>query len=96
MAVKVSTLCLFLRIGPALAQADKNRTIEQYQCKDVMRDSGANYDVAIAFLHGYLLGKSGGSSFNLDVLQKQTDSFVERCLDNPGDKAVDAMFAVKR
>lgn len=77
-------------------QPQADRTIEQYTCKDVMRDGGPNRDVAIAFLHGYLLGKSGGSRFNLEVLAKQTDDFVERCLDNPNDKAVDAMTAIKK
>jgi hypothetical protein len=38
-----------------------------------------------------LLGKSGQSNFNLEVLAKQTDAFVERCLDNPQEKAQDAM-----
>jgi hypothetical protein len=78
------------------AQPHADRTIEQYNCKDVMRDSGSNRDVAIAFLHGYLLGKSGSSGFNLDVLARQTDDFIERCLSNPEEKAADAMMMVKR
>jgi hypothetical protein len=77
------------------AQETGDRTIEQFSCKDVMRDSGSNRDVAIAFLHGYLVGKSGSSKFNLDTLRKQSDQFIERCLDNPGEKAVDAMSKVK-
>ena len=80
----------------AFAQGERNRTIDQYACKDVMRDSGANRDVAIAFLHGYLLGKSTGTNFSLDRIQRETDAFIERCLDNPNEKAVDAMIAVKR
>ena len=88
---------VFLAALPlALAQEAKDRAIEQYECRDVMRDSGSNRDVAIAFLHGFLLGKSGGSKFNLDVLQKQTAAFIERCLLNPREKAVDAMTAVTK
>ena len=51
-----------------------------------MRESGADRDVAIAFLHGYLLGKSGSSKFNLDVLHKQSNdfSFSLRELVRPG------------
>lgn len=89
-------LSLLLAAETALAQVDKNRTIEQYECKDVIRDSGANRDVAIAFLHGFLLGKSGGSSFDLAALHKQSDAFIERCLDNSKEKTVDAMSAVKQ
>jgi hypothetical protein len=84
--------------GAALAQnkTDKgDRAVEQYSCKDVMRESGGNRDVAIAFLHGFILGKSGGSGFNLETLRKQTDAFIERCLDNPGLKALEAMTAAK-
>src|SRR5215470_4684403 len=82
-------------LHPGWAQDSKDRTVEQYTCKDVMRESGANRDVVIAFLHGYLLGKSGSSKFNVDVLRKQSDDFIERCLDNPGEKAVDAAAKVK-
>ena len=52
-------------------------------------------DVAIAFLHGFLLGKSGGAKFNLDVLHKQSNDFIERCLDNPGERALDAMSKIR-
>ena len=70
-------------------------TIEQYTCKDVMREHGANRDVTIAFLHGFLLGKSGGSTFDLDILHKQTNFFISALSDNPTERAVDAMSKVK-
>ena len=83
-------------LTPVNAQDNSGRTVDQYQCRDVMREGGANRDVAIAFLHGFLLGKSGRVQFNLDDLHKQTDAFIEHCLNNPTEKAVDAMTAVKR
>lgn len=82
--------------GSADAQGNLDRTIDQYKCRDVMRESGANRDIAIAFLHGFLLGKSGSQSFNLDALHKQTENFVEHCLSNPDGKALDSMTAVKK
>ncbi|MBX9711821.1 MAG: HdeA family protein [Xanthobacteraceae bacterium] len=78
------------------AQAQSDRTVEQYTCKDVVREPGTSRDVAIAFLHGFLLGKSGSSKFNIETLQKQTDAFLERCLDNPKDKAEDVMTQIKK
>ena len=84
-----------LLLGPAAAQDPKDRTIEQYLCKDVVRESGVDRDVAVAFLHGYLLGKSGSAKFNLDVLHRQSNAFIERCLDNPSERAVDAMSKVR-
>lgn len=84
-----------LDMPPVLGQDTNERTVEQYACKDILRESGSNRDVAIAFLHGFLLGKSGGSKFNLETLKKQTDAFLERCLENPHDKAIDTMMKVK-
>lgn len=78
-----------------LAQDAKDRSVEQYTCKDVVRESGPDRDVAIAFLHGFLLGKSGSSKFNLEAMHKQSDDFIERCLDNLSERAVDAMSKVK-
>jgi HdeA/HdeB family protein len=96
---KIATTAMILVAGLGLgrtsAQGVNSRSIEQYTCKDVMREHGANRDVTIAFLHGFLLGKSGGSKFDLDILHKQTSDFIERCLDNPAEKAVDAMAKVK-
>jgi len=60
-----------------------------------MRENGTNRDVAIAFLHGFLLGKSSGSKFDLDKLHNQTNEFIERCLDNPTENAVEVMSKVK-
>lgn len=103
MIVRPITCFIFLvasgaaaALVPASAQTTQDRVVEQYLCKDVMRESGPNRDVAIAFLHGFLLGKSGGSKFNLDQLRKQSDDFVEACLDKPNEKAVDVMAAVRR
>ena len=80
----------------AQAQTQPDRTIEQFKCKDVMREADQNRAVAIAFLHGYLLGKSGDSKFNVEVLENQTDSFIEKCLDNPQAKAEDVMLKLKK
>ena len=79
-----------------LAQADMDRAVDQYSCKDVLRESGANRDVAIAFLHGYLLGKAGTTKFNLNALRAQSDQFIEACLDKSGAKAVEIMSSVKK
>ena len=94
-AIVLSFAAMVALTSPAAAQAEKDRTVEQYLCKDVMRESGDNRDVAIAFLHGFLLGKSGKSSFNVDTLRKQSDRFIEICLDKPGDRAIDVMATVK-
>ena len=75
---------------------ERVRTVEQYACKDVMRERGPDRDVAIAFLHGFLLGKSAANKFDLEILHKQSDAFIERCLENPAEPALEAMIKVKR
>ena len=99
MGLKTAAIAVFfltgLGFGQASAQEAKSRSIEQYSCKDVMREHGDNRDVTIAFLHGFLLGKSGTSTFDLDTMHKQTSAFIEHCLDNPAERAVDAMSKVK-
>ena len=92
----ILTAALVCLAVPAFAQDNKDRTIDQYKCRDVMREAGANRDIAIAFLHGFLLGKSGSQNFNLDTLHTQTENFIEHCLSNPDSKAVDSMTAVKK
>jgi len=77
----------------ALAQDMGDRTTDQFTCKDIMREG--HRDVSIALIHGIFLGKSGSTKFNLETLLKQTDAFIERCLDNPHEKAMDAMTEVK-
>lgn len=93
--VAASVLVGTLGVIAASAQDAADRTIEQYACKDILRESGSSREVAVAFLHGFLLGKSGNTKFNIGTLAKQTDEFIERCLDNPAEKAVDVMTKVK-
>jgi len=76
-------------------QSRSDRAVELFTCKDVMRQPNTSREIAIAFLHGYLLGKSGNSKFNVDVLENQTNTFIEQCLDNPQSKAVDVMMKLK-
>lgn len=83
-------------VAPASAQTAADRTVELFTCKDVMREPNASREVAIAFLHGWLLGKSGGSKFNVEVLERQTNAFIEGCLDNPQDRAADVMAKLKK
>ena len=95
-ARKFGVAAVFTCLASAAWAQDMNRTVDQYKCRDVMREAGANRDIAIAFLHGFLLGKSGSQSFNLDALHKQTESFIDHCLSNPDGKAIDSMTAVRK
>jgi hypothetical protein len=86
---------LFAALLRPSSQASSEREIERFTCKDVMREPNTSREVAIAFLHGYLLGKSGTSKFDVDLLKSQTDAFIDQCLDHPGEKAADVMIKLK-
>ena len=89
-------LVALIGTGPSFAQGPAERSTDQYLCKDIMREGGPNRDIAIVFIHAFLLGKSGSNKFNVEVYEKQTDSFIDHCLNNPNDKAVDAMAKIKQ
>lgn len=93
-AAAVLTLAV-VGVSAAAAEVKGERAVDQYTCKDIMRESGSSCDVAIGFIHGYLLGRVGATTFSIDALHKQTDAFIERCLDNPGEKALEAMTKAK-
>ena len=74
----------------AAAKSDQSDDLERYLCKDVMRMTGEDRIIATAFLHGYTLGKKSSTKYVPAELSKITDSFVEHCLSNPNDKALQA------
>ena len=64
--------------------------LETYLCKDVMRTSGDDRLIALGLLHGYILGKKNTVKWVSADLGKVTDSFVEHCLSNPNENALQA------
>jgi len=77
------------------ARAAEERAVQDYACKEIMRENGDNRNTAIAFLHGFLLGQSSSSKFSVETLTKQTDAFIDQCLENPAAKAVEVMAKIK-
>jgi len=79
-------------VTTAAAQGpDTSRKVSQFTCKDIMRMDGDDRDIAIAFLHGYLLGGKKADDFDTTTLAAATDRFIETCLDNPKRQALDVM-----
>jgi hypothetical protein len=83
-------LCVSLS-GVAVAQDKDAKDLRAYLCKDIMRMSGEDRSIAIAFLHGYMLGKKRTTTFDTQLMAEATDEFIEYCLEHPGAKALDAM-----
>jgi len=91
-AAAITTL-VFLAPSAGFAQDASrfNRSLDQFTCKQVMMEPPAVREATVAFMHGYLLGKSNTVNFNVETLLKHTDKFIDSCLDNPTAKALDIM-----
>jgi hypothetical protein len=76
--------------APASAQDDR-RNVADVECKAVMRLNDRERENTIVFLHGYLAGKKGELVIDIAKLSAATDKFIDHCLDNPKDKAVEVM-----
>ncbi len=75
---------------PLLAADEDEKPVDMasYLCKDMMRLSGTDRDIAMGILHGYVLGKKGATSFVSSELNAQSNEFFEVCLENPQAKAM--------
>lgn len=72
----------------AAEPANGKDDLSRFQCKDVMRLSGDEREIAIALAHGYVLGKRGTTEYDVQVLANITDQFIEHCLDHPNENAL--------
>ena len=89
VAVTFSALCIG---GPTViaGELSETRDLKNNQCKDVMILSGEDREIAIAFAHGYMLGKKNTTRYVPAELGDATDKFMDYCLDNPKDNALAA------
>ena len=96
-ALYAALLIMPLAHAPATHAEEGARVenIDGYLCRDIMRMSGEDRTIAMAVLHGYMLGKKGAKSFVPDELSKVSNDFIEYCLDHPSNKALEtfAKFA---
>ena len=78
------------------APAAKTDDLDNFLCKDVMRMSGEDRTIATSVLHGYTLGRKNTTKYVSADLYKITDAFVEHCLSNPNDKALQAFTKIAK
>jgi hypothetical protein len=71
-------------------ETPETKDLNDYLCKDVMLLSGEDRDIALALLHGFRLGEKKTTQFVTEVLAKDTDEYLNYCLDNPNANALDA------
>ena len=86
-AAAIAALCF----GGSTALAEEKpqmKDMTESLCKDVMRYSGEDRVIALAFVQGYRLGKKNMTKYDPDALGQISDKFVEYCLDHPNEKAL--------
>ena len=71
-------------------EAPGTRDLNDYTCKDIMILSGTDRDIALAVAHGYRLGEKKTTKYAPDQLGEATDKFMDYCLDNPKENALQA------
>jgi hypothetical protein len=87
-----AVMALFLLSSNTLAS--DQRDFAEQSCKDVMRLSGGDRDIALAFAHGYRLGKKGTTRYEIEALAQITDRFIDYCLDHPSENALQSFEKV--
>jgi len=78
------------------AEQPQERDLGKFQCKEVMILSGQDRDIAVAFAHGYVLGKKGTTKYDVDALGRITDKFFDYCLDNPKANALQSFEMIAK
>ena len=85
----VAFALLSTAVGAADAM-DAKRDFGTQSCKEIMRLSGDDREIALAFAHGYILGKKNTTQYDVEVLAQITDQFIDYCLDHPAENALHA------
>ena len=78
--------------GVAGAADDTTKTVAELERKAAMRLGDEDRAATIAFLHGFIAGKKGQLVVELSRLSEARDKFIDYCLDNPKEKALDILM----
>ena len=96
-AVALAALsCAGTNVFAAEPSGATGNDLRSNSCKDVMRLSGADRDIAVAFVHGYVLGKKDTTRFDIDKLAEITDRFLDYCLDHPTENALQSFEKIAK
>ena len=90
LALLGATSCLS-PITHVMAQSDNvasNPDLATVPCREVMIQSGSSRDITVAFLHGFILGKSGNTVIQSELLTNSTETFYQACLSQPDANAI--------
>jgi hypothetical protein len=62
--------------------------VEGMSCRYLLESGGSERDLLLAFLHGYVAGKSAGEAQDVVEMAETTDRVIGWCIDNPGQTVI--------
>ena len=68
--------------------------IEDFQCRDLLLQSGDDRDRSLAFLTGYMLGAISSNTIDGELLAISGEATLEACVDNADTSALEIMREV--
>ena len=96
MFAAASVACCLPTMPVDAAESLGKGDLASHACKDVMRLSGEDRDIALALVHGYVLGRKGTTKYDVETLAQITDRFIDYCLENPKENALAAFEKIAR
>jgi hypothetical protein len=87
-AAAISSALFVGGLAFAAEEPSAEHDLKEFACKDVMRLSGSEREYALAFVHGYRLGKMNTTQYDIEALAAITEKFIDHCLDNPNENAL--------
>ena len=90
MTAAVASALFFGGSATLAEEPSTQKDLKGFTCKDIMRLSGSERENALAFVHGYRLGKMNTTQYEIEALAAITDQYIDHCLDNPNDNALAA------
>ncbi len=58
---------------------------------DILLAAGDERDLAIMFIQGYFVGKTGKTTYDSNKIAEATDRFLDLCIDGPNSKVIATM-----
>lgn len=75
------------------ADAAPSLDVEAMTCRALLQTGGNERDLLLAFLHGYAAAKAGTGAPGLEAMATLTDQVIDRCIDAPNQRVLDAFQA---
>jgi hypothetical protein len=94
--ISILFVSIFLTL-PMMSFAEENAAASDmadandYTCREILLANGEERDLAIMFLQGFYVGKSGKTTVDRNKLADATDILLDMCIADPDSKVLGTM-----